>query len=95
MNHLLNGWVIKCPVSAHNILGDLETSEEFAAKRVAEIVGAVMSCKQNTEELGLFCCFFFPIAQGENERGNYPQIPGQHFLSEQSSHSNNCGHQEI
>lgn len=37
MNHLLNGWVIKCPVSAHNILEDLETSEGFAAKRVAEI----------------------------------------------------------
>lgn len=32
VNQLLNGWVIKCPVSEHSILEDLETSEGFAAK---------------------------------------------------------------
>lgn len=41
MNHLLNGWVIKCPAPEHNILEDLETSEGLAAKRrVAEIAGS-------------------------------------------------------
>lgn len=49
-----------------------------------------MSCKQNSQDF-----VFFPTAQGENERGNYPRIPGQHFLPVQTSLSSDCGHHEV